>query len=202
VRRTRLLSLLVIVPAFAFGLAACGGDDSGSEEEDQIAEAIETSVLTTDPADCTRLQTQNFTEQVNFSTGEEAIADCEEDVADTSNDPDEVEVGGIEVDGDAATADVTFTGGGFDGSTLTVALVKEEDQWKLDEITDIPTLDLESFKESFTSQLEAEGNIPPQIADCIAGEINSASEEEVKGVILGGSEDDLVGLLGSCIPGA
>ena len=197
-RLTRLLSLTVMVAALALGLAACGGDDGG-EEEDQISEAIETSVLTTDPADCTRLQTQRFVEQVNFSTGEEAIADCEEDVADTSNDPDEVDVSEIEVDGDAATADVTFTGGVFDGSTLTVALVKEDDQWKLDEITDIPTLDLESFQESFTSQLESEGEIPPQVSECIADEINSASGEQVKSSILGGTEQDLVALFEACI---
>ena len=199
-RSVRFALLPALIAALA--LAACGDDDDGggSEEEAAITEAIETSVLTTDPADCTRLQTQSFMEQVNFATGEEAVEDCEEDVTDTTNDPESVDVSGIEAGGSDASADVAFTGGPFDGSTLTVELVKEGKQWKLDRLAEVPELNVEAFQQSFVNQLRAQGEIPSQIADCMEHEINQVSEEQVKDVLVGGTEQDLVGLFGGCIP--
>ena len=162
---------------------------------------ITTSVTTTDPADCTELQTQAFVEQSNYATGEDAVAQCEEDVKDTTNDPDSVEVSEITVDGENATANVTFEGAAFDGSTVTVALVKDGDQWKLDEITDIPELNAESFKTTLAEQISADQTIPPQIGDCIANSVNQASDEQIKQAIIGGTEQDLIALFGDCIPG-
>jgi hypothetical protein len=200
-RKARFLVSLTLIVAAPLVLGACGSsDDGGSDDEGQITDVIETSVTSTDPAECTTLLTQKFNEQTNFETGEDAVRSCEEDAKDTSNDPDSIEVSDINVDGDAAKANVTFTGGGFDGSTLTVALVKEDDQWKLDEITGVPTLNAEGFKKEFGAQLEAEGSIPPQVAQCIGDELQQASDEQIKQTILGGSEDDLVSLFGDCIP--
>jgi hypothetical protein len=200
-RTKRLLLPLVLLVAAPLLVGACGGsDDDGGDDEAQITEVIETSIASTDPDDCTKLETQNFMEQVNFATGEDAVADCEESAGDTSDDPDSVEVANVEVDGDAATADATFTGSAFDGSTLSVALVKEDDQWKLDEITDIPTLNLEGFQTAFSEGLAADGEVPPEIASCISDAIGQATEDEVKTVILEGSEEGLVGLFGDCLP--
>jgi hypothetical protein len=196
------LALLCAAPIAAFALAACGDDDGGGgEEEAAITETIETSVLSTDPADCTRLQTQAFMEQVNFATGEEAVQDCEEDVADTSNDPDSVDVSEVDVGDGEASANVAFTGGPFDGSTVSVDLVKDGEQWKLDAITDVPELNLESFQQSFVDELRADESIPQQIADCMADAIGEVSEDQVEDVLVSGSEEDLVGLFGDCIPG-
>jgi hypothetical protein len=201
--KTRALLLLVAATATALTLAACGGDDDdggGGEEEDAIIEVIETSVTSTDPADCTRLETQAFLEQTQFSVGDEAVQDCEEDKADTENDPDSVEVENVEVDGSSATAEATFSGSAFDGATASVDLVKEGDQWKLDAITDIEGIDVETFRDDFTAQLEESEEIPAPIADCISEAIGSATEEDVRGVIVGGTEEDLLGLFGDCIP--
>lgn len=191
------VALLVAAPLL---LAACGGD-GGDSDEDQITEVITTSVKTTDPADCTKLQTQRFVEQSNYATGEDAVAQCEEDVKDTSNDPDSVEVTDISVDGDSATANVTFEGAALDGSTATVALVKDGDQWKLDELTDIPELNAEAFKSALAEQISTDESIPPQIGDCIASSVNQASDAQIKQAIVGGTEQDLVALFGDCIPG-
>lgn len=199
----RRLALLCAALIAAF-LAACGDDDDdggGGEEEAAITETIETSVLTTDPADCTRLQTQAFMEQVNFATGEEAVKDCEEDVADTSNDPDSVDVSEVDVGDGEASANAAFTGGPFDGSTVSVDLVKDGEQWKLDAITDVPELNLESFQQSFVDELRADESIPQQIADCMTDAIGEVSEDQVEDVLVSGSEEDLVGLFGDCIPG-
>jgi len=203
-RKSRVLVLLAAALATALVLAACGGDDDddggGSEEEDAIAEVIETSITSTDPADCTRLETQNFLEQANFSVGEEAVQDCEEDKADTADDPDSVEVENVEVDGTTATAEGTFSGGAFDGATATVDLVKEGDQWKLDAITAVEGINVDTFRDEFTAQLEESQEIPAPIADCISEAIGSATEEDISSVIVGGTEEDLLALFGECIP--
>ncbi len=195
--RSGLMTVPLAVAALALGLAACGG---GESDEDQISEVVETSVLTTDPADCTKLQTQRFVEQTNFAVGEDAVAQCEEDVKDPSNDPDSVEVSAISVDGENATADVSFSGGTFGGSTVTVALVKEGDQWKMDRMTAIKDLDLASFKESFASQFEDQAGIPASVKNCIVSEINAATKAEITQALLSGSQGDLVALFGDCLP--
>ena len=47
----------------------------------------------------------------------------------------------IDVDGDTATAKAAFTGSIFDGQSLDLALVKEGDQWKLDEFKGFSNFD-------------------------------------------------------------
>lgn len=181
----------------AFALVACGG---GSDDEGDITEVISTSVKSTDPGDCTKLETRRFVEQTEFSTGQDAVRECQVNAADTSDDPDSVDVTDIKVDGDNATANVAFTGGSFGGSTLAVALVKDGDQWKLDRITDIVSLDVATFKRSFADRLAASGDVPPQVKSCIGQAIQAAGADQIKQALLGGTEDDLVALFSQCIP--
>jgi hypothetical protein len=193
----RALSCFAALLAAAFALVACGG---GGDDEGDITDVLTTSVKSTDPADCTKLETQQFVEQTEFSTGPEAVTECQQDASDTSDDPDSVDVTDIQVDGDNATANVAFTGGSFGGSTLTVALVKDGDQWKLDRITDIVTLDVATFKQSFADRLAASGDVPAQVKSCIGQAIQGASEDQIKQALLSGTEQDLVALFSQCIP--
>jgi hypothetical protein len=194
---SRALICVLAVLAASLALASCGG---GNDDEGHITDVIQTSVKSTDPADCTKLATQNFVNQTEFSTGEQAIKECQDDAADTSDDPDSVEVTDVKVDGDNATANVAFTGGSFGGSTLAVALVKDGDQWKLDKITDIVNLDVATFKQSFADRLAASGDVPAQVKTCITQAIQNASEDQIKQALLGGTEQDLVTLFAQCIP--
>ena len=196
IRASRLLAMLAVLLAAPFMLAACGGDD-GDSDEDKITEVIETSATSADPADCTELQTQAFNEQTTFETGEAATASCEEDAADTSDDPESVEVANVEVDGESATAEVTFTGGGFDGSTLAVSLVREDDQWKLDAIDDIPDFNAEGLKADLSEQLAADAELTPQQKDCISQAITGADEETLESVALG-DQNALIALFAAC----
>jgi hypothetical protein len=198
--RLKLYPLLALSVAAALALSACGGDDDdGGDDADQISEVIETAATSTDPADCTELQTQAFTEQTELETGEAAIASCEESAADETDNPESIEVSEVEVDGEAATANAAFTGGPFDGSTLALGLVKEGDQWKVDEITDIPEFDFEGFKAAFTEEIGADESIPPEVGTCISDALDAAGPDAVKEAFLSGDEQQLVGVFGQCI---
>lgn len=199
--KKRLVASLVpaLLLAFGLALAACGGGGDSSDAEEQIEETITTSVTTTDPSKCTELMTASFREQNSGLTGEEALEDCEEEAGDTSDDPDSVEVSEIEVDGSDATARVAFVGGGFDGQTLDVALVEEDEQWKLDEIEGFAELDAEALATTLEEQFEQlSDEITPEQIGCIGDGIRDASQEEVEEFLLSGSSDKFIELAESC----
>lgn len=190
----------------ALALAACGsGGGSGSSssgDQAQITTVIRTSVTSTDPADCTRLETQAYLNQIHFTRGPAAVQACRQSAPDTRDHPDSTRVANIKVDGDNATADVTFHGGGFDGSTLSVALVKDGGQWKLDKLTDIPHFDLAAFTAAFTQRLHRDQGTPQAALDCITKQLDQAGLDDVKHALLSGESSSLLGLVGPCLGGA
>ncbi len=201
--RYRLLALLLTCFALPLALTACGGDDDdggGGDDEAEITEVIETASTSTDPADCARLQTENSLEQTEF-TGEDetALESCEEDAPDGSTNPDSVEVAEISVDGESATADATFSGGSSDGSTYSLALVKEDDQWKIDEITDVPVLNVEAFQTGLSEQLSADPDLPPEIGACFVQQFSVVTEDQLKELVLSGDEDALLAIIQPCL---
>jgi hypothetical protein len=207
-RPTRLLcALAVLTPVLV--VAGCGGSGNGSStgttaggDEAQIATAIRTSVTSTDPGDCVKLETQRFMEQIHFTKGGNAVKACEQDAPDTSDDPDSVDVTDIQVDGANATANVAFHGGGFDGSTLTMALIKDGDQWKLDQITAVPTFDLAAFEKAFTARLTTQDNVSSAAAACITRSLDSSGADAVKSALISGDSSQLLNLIGPCLSGS
>lgn len=114
--KLRLLLLPALLVVSAFASTACGG---GESDEDKIVETVETSATSTDPADCEALTTPAFLMQTQVKeSGAEALEGCEEDAQKTAEDPDSVQVSGVEIDGSRATADAAFSGGAFDGQSL------------------------------------------------------------------------------------
>jgi len=182
--------LVAAAVAATLALGACGGvDDDGSDDVGDITDVIKRSATESAPENCTELQTQAFTEQTEFSTGEEAITACEEDDDDTAGES--VEVDSIEVDGDTATAEASFTGGGLDGQTLGLSLLKEDDQWKLDSIDEFIEFDKATFTAALVEDAGSDG-------DCVEQQLGAASDEEIQTVFLSGDEEQLVGLFGTC----
>ena len=127
----RKLALFLLVGAAALGtlgIAGCGGGDS---DEDQINETIETAFTSDDPELCDSI-TQDLLEELTSETGEEALQQCEEQVGETE--PNEsVEISEVNVEGDTATATFEAVGGDSPGH-VEATLVKEDGDWKFDEV--------------------------------------------------------------------
>jgi hypothetical protein len=180
----------------ALALVACGSSDS-SDDEDQISAAIEKAATSGDPAACTEVQTQRFDAQTSGgSTGEAAVKQCQQDAADTA--ADKVDVTDIEVDGDTATANAAATGSVFDGQTLDLALVKEGDQWKLDEFKGFKDFDREALNASFKEEISSDPSASPQAVDCITQQVEATSDEEIQAVFVGNDPQAEERVFGPC----
>jgi hypothetical protein len=180
----------------ALTLAACGG--SGSSDEDKIEAAIETSATASDPANCTKLETLAFSEQSSGESGKAAIATCEEEAKDPEGKADSVAVSEVEVDGSKATANAAISGGSLEGQTASIALVEEDGQWKLDQITGFVKLDQGQLANVFAEQLEKGEEVEPEVTACIVAGIEEASKEEAEEFVLDGTAQALGELAESC----
>ncbi len=142
--KTRLMVSALAAAALALGPAGCG-DDTGNEDEDQIVAVIERVATSGDPAVCTEAQTQRFTETAvgEGITGEQAIKSCEKNA--DHGVADSVVVTNVEVDGSSATANAAITGSTFNGQTLSLALVKDGNAWKIDEFSSFTVFDREAM---------------------------------------------------------
>jgi hypothetical protein len=208
-RVLKLLAPLVALTAVLVIASCGGGGDSGSTssaagnsaEAAQVAQTIQTSIKSSNPADCLKLETLRFMEQIHFTRGQAAVKACQADAPDTSDDPDSIDVENVIVQGDMATADASFKGGGFDGSTLAIALVKEGDQWKLDEIKAIPHFDLQAFEKAFAQRLVTNEGVQSQAVGCLTNALNQAGPAVVKAALISGNSSHLLNLIGPCLSG-
>jgi hypothetical protein len=192
-KRSFVLTCLLIASALA--LAACG---SGNGEESQIEEVIETSATSTDPADCKELSTQQFMEQIAQTEGAEAVKTCEKEASEETG-AKSASVSNIEVDGSKATAEVALTGGGLDGQSVEVALVKQGDQWKLNEIAGFSKFDqakvIETLEKGFD---EPSSEVSKSLASCIVKSFEEAPQAEFEDALLSTSSEGFEEIAGDC----
>jgi hypothetical protein len=193
-KRRFALAFLLIFSALA--LVACGS--SGNGDESQIEEAIETSATSTDPADCTKLQTQQFMEQTTQESGKAAVTKCEKE-AEAEEGAESASVSNVEISGSSATAEAALTGGGLGGQSVEVALVKNGEQWKLDEVVKFTNFDraklVEYFEEEFT---KASSELPPKLAGCFIEVFQEGSQAEIEELLLSNSTKGLEEVAEAC----
>lgn len=179
----KLLLLPCLIIAAALALAACGSSDESSKVE----EAIETAATTTNPADCAKFETQQFMEQISKENGKAALKKCEEEAENKEN-AESVEVSDVEVEGTKATAEAALMGGGgLNGQTLEVALVKEGDQWKLDEAVKFTKFDSAKLVEAFEREIEKSGEANSKFASCFLEALKQADQAQVEKLFFDGS---------------
>ena len=193
--RPNRFAMLALALAATLAIAACGGDD-GSEDEDQITESIEAAAVSGEPAACTENQTQRFTEQTTGETGEAAVTACEEDAADSV--AESIEVSNIEVDGDAATAEGEVTGSFFDGQTIDIALVKEGDQWKLDELRGFVDFDRAAYLANIEEEVSSDEETPQQAVDCVTGNLEGLDDQQLQDLFINPDQQAEEQVFGSC----
>ena len=195
-------AIAVMVPAIlaALALAACGGDDGGSEDEDQITEAIEKSASEADASACTEFQTQNFVEQTSGGTGEEAVERCRES---QQEEPlaDSVDVSDIEIDGDSASAVAALSGGFIDGQSLELGLANEGGQWKLDELVGFAEFDREKYVDTIVQGIGEETGGAQEIQTCVRQRIEEVSDEQLQETFLGNDDTVFERSLAPCFEG-
>lgn len=191
-----LIPLFVL--ALALGLAACGGGGSDSgDAEGEIETVIETSATSTDPASCAEYSTLLFMEQTTGSEGKAAEKACEESVEEGGN-PESVSVSKVEVDGEEATADAAFEGGNFGGQTLSVALIEEDGEWKLNEFTGFANFDAAQLTESLVEQLEEQEGVEPKTISCISEGLEELDEAEFEEMVIENNSQPFVELAEGC----
>jgi hypothetical protein len=193
--RKRLLLLPCLLVLSALSLAACGG---GGGDEGEIEDVIETSATSTDPSDCKKLNTQKFMEQTTQESGEAAVGSCEREAKEEEG-AESAKVSAVEVDGSDATAEVAFGGGHLDGQALEVALVKDGDEWKLDEVVEFTEFDRAKLVEVLEENLaEPSSEVNRKFGDCVVEAFKRDSQEEVEELVFGHSPQALEELFEAC----
>jgi hypothetical protein len=176
-------------------LAACG---SSGNDEAEVKEVIEKSATTTDPADCKKLQTQKFMEQTAEKSGSAAVTECEEE-AKKEEGAKSVDTTEVEVEGSSATADVALTGGTLNGQSVEVELIKDGDQWKMNEVVKFTHFDQTKLVEYLEGQFkEHSSEIPAKLAACFIDAFKNGSQAEVEELVFGGGSKALEEVAETC----
>ena len=192
--RQRLLLLPCLLLFSALTFTACG---SSGDETSEVEDVIVTSATTSDPADCKKLETQQFMEQISRESGDAAVKSCEADAKDGEGVAG-AKVSAVEINGSNATAEAALTGGGLDGQTIEVALVKDGDQWKIDEVVKFTNFDQAHLVEGLERELSDTDKSEAKFASCFVEAFKEASEAEVEELAFGKSPKALEEVLEAC----
>jgi hypothetical protein len=196
VKKRLLVPLALLVLAAALALTACGG---GESDEDQIVKAVETAETTTDPGNCTELQTQRFNEQVTQQSGKAGTKTCEAEAKAGQVQAQGVKVSNVSIDDEKATAEVEFKGESLGSQTLEVALVQQDGDWKLDQVEGFADYDGKALGAAFEKRFEEQPEgLSPKQAKCISRKVAESSEAKAEELFFGGSSKPIEELAESC----
>jgi hypothetical protein len=195
--KKRILVPLALLALAALTISACGG--GGSSDEGKITETIEQAATTSDPSNCTELETQRFVEQNSEEKGVGAMMACEKEAEEGEEEAEAAHVSNVSVNGSKATAEVEFEGGGLDAQTLELALVEEGGSWKLDQVEGFTKFDGAALGEAFEKEFEeSPEGLSKKQATCIAQGIAKASKAQAEELLLSGSPEPIIELAEGC----
>jgi hypothetical protein len=182
--------------------AGCGG--GGASDQDEINKVLTTSFTTADPAQCEEL-TQKGLKQLSPSvaTAPDPAKACRE-ALDPSSNADSVQVTGLSVSGDRATATVTPQGGSLGGAVVTVALANQ-DGWKIDGFNDVKIVDRDAYLASLdeaTKRSFGSDALTGRDARCIAAYIRQrVTNEELERSITSAQKGYVFHAVSLCLGG-
>src|SRR5690242_128750 len=197
---------LILAPLAAL-LVACGGshsrggDDAKSAPGDKAAvtAVIKEASTSTDPAVCTRLETQRFVEQDTLVTGKAAIQRCRDEAPNAADNPHTTNVSSVKVEGDRASAQAAFEGGNLDGQKIDLTLVKQQGRWKLDHIDEFSKFDRKRFLTALSTSLaRPPSSQAPDTVKCIVGRIGGLTDSDIQGMYVNGDAGKLASVSGPC----
>jgi copper chaperone CopZ len=195
--KKRILVPVALLVLAALTIAACGG--SGSSAEDKITETIEKAATTSDPSNCTELETQRFVEQNSQKKGKAAVKACEKEAEEGKEQAEGANVSNVSVNGEKATAEVEFEGGTLGSQALEVALVEGEGDWKLDYVEGFAAYDGKALAEAFEKQFEENPEeLTEKQAGCIVEKIAGASQARAEELFFSGSAKPIIELAEGC----
>lgn len=172
--------LLLLGALVFFGARFFAGGEEGS-----VVDAIERVATTDDPSYCAEGVTQAYLEQVSGLPGEAAYGACVATASEPALTADAVEVSDIRIDGDDATAIVSYEGSTYDGSTLEVGLVRERGGWRLDSRLGFETLDRDRLGAALRATLAAPPtSLSPAGARCAAGRLTELGDAALESALL------------------
>jgi hypothetical protein len=183
--------VLGLLAAALLAIAGCGGND-----EDDASSAAEEALTSTDPASCEELQTENYRQQIQLSKGEYALAACQQELSLSA--ADSAEVTDVSVDGDTATVNVAHTGAAFDGQVLTYEMVKEDGQWKLNELLGFADFDMDRYARSLDRVTKAGKDVVPPGTACVNDELTSLSVQELEDLYTSGDFREYAKVYAAC----
>lgn len=187
---------LLALAALALTVTACGG---GESDADKITKVIETAETTTDPRNCTELQTQRFNAQVTQQPGKAGTKACEAEAKEGQAQAEDAKVSNVSVNDEKATAEVEFKGGPLDSQTLEVALVEADGDWKIDHVEGFAHYDGKALGAAFEKRFEEKPEgLSPKQAMCIARKVVGLSEAKAEELFFGGSSEPIIQLAESC----
>jgi hypothetical protein len=96
---------------------------------------------------------------------------------------------------------VALTGGSLGGQEVEVALLKEGEQWKLDQLTGFAKFDQATVVKTFEEEFAKSKEVSKSLASCIVEDFKNAPQAKLETALLSGTTEGFEELAGSCFKG-
>ncbi len=150
-------------------------------DTEQVEKTLRYAETSGDPEVCVELQTDRYLRQVTGAPSIYADSHCRVSV-ENSEPASSIEIHGLKVDGDRATAHLTLIGGALDGSRLAVGLRKVGGDWRLDRLLSVD-LDRPAYRRALPRTYLAAG-WPAAAVSCVLGREKTLSTAAIEHTLL------------------
>jgi hypothetical protein len=163
--------LLLLCAALAAG---CGGDDGGGDDGQEVREVVRLSLTADDPeGDCGERLSNSLIRRT-YGTRARCVKTQREDEDDSA---DAVDFSRVQTTGDRGTAEFTVRGGETDGAKGGLELVREDGDWRIDEVS------VSLLRSLIDAGLRSENrgdDLTPAAAECMARAMRGMPDSEFR----------------------